>query len=331
MSSAYLNLDALSSSSEEESLDGAKRSDLSVTLLCSSEEAGTRVISAEVFSDDDFPTVCGARDIKQVVRRRAYSPGGRTIGAAQDDRQHAPPTPVVDLVTGKCKPGKVSRTVSTSPLTLDMTVKCTSGVEVPPPRASTQVVLPPATVAHTVAAAGTSTPFVVTPAPVVEQPGVHAKGFPTLQLLESPELLLSFGLSSPSPSPMLPWGAAEDSSPPFSPNRVQAGPSQDAPDEDSLFTVSPLSPGLFFRPPRGSGSPPAGGVLLPTMLDDFDESVLGDPITYAQCEQFPHCRRLCTRGRQVRPFCWILQYVRLCWLRGPPHCRRRGPRPLPLL
>ena len=55
---------------------------------------------------------------------------------------------------------------------------------------------------------------------------------------------------------------------------------------DSLFDVSPLSPGLFFRPPRGSGSPPAGGVLLPTTLDDFDDSVLGDPITYALCEKF---------------------------------------------
>ena len=53
----------------------------------------------------------------------------------------------------------------------------------------------------------TSTPFVSTPAPVVEQPGVHAKRFPTLWLVESPELLPSFGWSSPSPSPTLPWGA----------------------------------------------------------------------------------------------------------------------------
>ena len=57
VSSTYLNLDALSSSSEEESRDEVKRSDLSVTLLCSSEEAGTHVNSAEVFSDDDFPAV----------------------------------------------------------------------------------------------------------------------------------------------------------------------------------------------------------------------------------------------------------------------------------
>ena len=224
-----------------------------MTLLCSSsEEAGTHVNSDEACSDDEFPAVFGARDIRQVVRRRASPPGGQIIGAAQDDGQHGPPAPMVDPVTGKCKPGKVSRTVSTSPLTLDLTVKCTSGVKVPPPGASTQVVLPPATVDNTDIAAGTSTPFVSTPAPVVERPEVQAKGFPTLRLVESPELLPSFGWSSPSPSPTLPWGAAEDSSPPFSPNRVQSGPSQDAPDVDSLFDVSTLSPGLFFRPPRGA-------------------------------------------------------------------------------
>ena len=283
MSSTYLNLDALSLSSEEESQELAKRSDLSVTLFCSSEEAGTCVNSDEVFSDEDFPAVFGARDIRQVVRRYASPPGSQTIGEARDDRQHEPPASVVDLVTGKCKPGKVS----TSPLTLDLTVVCTSGVKVLPPGASTQVVLPPATVASTVTAIGTNTPFVAAPAPVVEQPGLHAREFPTLRLSESPELLPLFGLSSLSPSPTLPWGAAEDSSPPFSPNRVQAGHSQDVPDEGSLFNVSPLSPGLFLLLPRGSKLSLAGGVLLPTTLEDFDDSVLGDPITYARCEQLP--------------------------------------------
>ena len=190
-------------------------------------------------------------------------------------------------MTGKCKPGKVSRTVSTSPLTLDLTVVCTSCVKVPLAGASTQVVLPSAIVASAVTAVGTNMPFVAAPAPVVEQPGIHAREFSTLWLLEFPELLLSFGLSSSSPSPTLPWGAAEDSSPPFSPNRVQVGHSQDVLDEGSLFNVSPLSPGLFLGLPRGSKSPLAGGVLLPTTLEDFDDSVMGDPITYARCEQFP--------------------------------------------
>ena len=213
-----------------------------------------------VFWVDDFPVVFGARDIRQVVWRHASPPGGQTVGAARDDRQYEPPAPVVDIVTGKCKRGKVSRPVSTSPPTLDLTVMCTPGVKILPPGASTQVVLPPATVASTVTAVGTSTPFVATPAPVVEQPEMQAKES------ELPNLLPSFGLSSSSPSPTLPWGAAEDSSPPFLPNRVQVGCSQDVLDEDSSFSVSPLSPGLFFLPPRGSTSPPAGGVLLPTTL-----------------------------------------------------------------
>ena len=62
---------------------------------------------------------------------------------------------------------------------------------------------------------------VATPAPVVGQPELKAKEFPTLRLPESPDLLPSFGLSSSSSSPTLPWGTAEDSSPPFSPNRVR--------------------------------------------------------------------------------------------------------------
>ena len=95
------------------------------------------------------------------------------------------------------------------------------------------------------------------------------------------------GRSSSSSSPTLRGGAADDSSPPFLPNRVQAGRSQNVPDEGSLFNVSPLSPGLLCRPSRGGQSPPAEGVLLPTTLDDFDDSVLGDPITYARCEQLP--------------------------------------------
>ena len=58
-----------------------------------------------------------------------------------------------------------------------MTVLCTSGVMAPPPGISTQVVLPLATVVSTVNAVSTSTPFVVTPVPVMEQPGVQAQEF----------------------------------------------------------------------------------------------------------------------------------------------------------
>ena len=71
LSSVYLNLDALSSSSNEESLDVKKCEDFAVTIVCNSEEADTRVNSEEVLLDEDFPAVFGARDIRQVVRGRA--------------------------------------------------------------------------------------------------------------------------------------------------------------------------------------------------------------------------------------------------------------------
>ena len=78
------------------------------------------------------------------------------------------------------------------------------------------------------------------------------------------------GQSSPVSSQTVAWGDAGDSSVPLSPNRVH---------------VSPVSPG-FLMWPCAQQFPPTG-VLLPATLDDFSDSVLGDPITYAQCEQIP--------------------------------------------
>ena len=79
-----------------------------------------------VFSVEVFTVVCGARDIRHVARRRASQPGGQFRGAARVDCQHEPTTLVVDFQTGRRRPGKNFRTVSTSPLTSDMTVMCTS-------------------------------------------------------------------------------------------------------------------------------------------------------------------------------------------------------------
>ena len=58
-SSVYLNLDALTSSSNEESLDVKKCEDFAVTIVCNSEEAVTCVNCEEVLSDEDFPAVFG--------------------------------------------------------------------------------------------------------------------------------------------------------------------------------------------------------------------------------------------------------------------------------
>ena len=54
-----------------------------------------------------------------------------------------------------------------------------------------------------------------------------------------------------------------------------------------MFNVSLLSPGLVVWTTREGRAAPSEGVLLPTMLEDFDDSVLGDPISYALFEQFP--------------------------------------------
>ena len=149
------------------SKDLAERSDLSITLFCDSDEAGTRVNSDQVLSDRDFPEESVLEDKRQFVRRGDSPPGSQSMGVAPDDRQYDPP--LVDLMTGRCKPGKVSRTVSRTPLTLDLTVVCTTSAVVPPPGTSSDTVVLPAAVANDVIEVGTSVPVVTAPAPVVEQ------------------------------------------------------------------------------------------------------------------------------------------------------------------
>ena len=279
-SSVYFNLDALTSSSNEDSLDVKKCGDLKVTILCKSEEVDTLVKSKLALSDDDLPAVSSVGDIRQVIQRRDGPLGGPTRRPAS--------APTVDPVSGKCRPGRVSRTVSTSPLTLDMTVVCTPDTDILQPGVVAQGVLPIDTVNKSVTSFIISTPLVATPAMVVGQQIPQVKDLRTLNLSESSELLPSFGLSSSSSSsssPTLPWGTAE--SPSFSPNRVREGHSQNVPSEGSLFNVSPFSPELVARPTRKGGATQLEGVILPMMVEDFNDSVLGDPISYAIIEQLP--------------------------------------------
>ena len=58
-----------SDSCEDDSKDLAERSDLSITLFCDSDEAGTRVNSDQVLSDGDFPEESVPEDKRQFVRR----------------------------------------------------------------------------------------------------------------------------------------------------------------------------------------------------------------------------------------------------------------------
>ena len=133
----------------------------------------------------------------------------------------------------------------------------------------------------------TSTPFVTAPSLGGSDGRLKSKKSPSGDLSESSELLPSFGWSSSSSSsssPTLLWGTAENSSPSFSPNRVREGQSQISPSEGSLFNVSPLSP---IEPNRENGMPQPSGVLLPTILDEFNDSVQGEPISFARLEQAP--------------------------------------------
>ena len=106
LSSPCLDLDELSSSPTTIGL-----SDLSVTLLCGSNEVFSPVNSDQVLSDVDFPPEPVALDTRQVVCRRDASPD----------------VPLVDP-SGKRMPGEVSMTVSPVPPLLDTTVTCASGV-----------------------------------------------------------------------------------------------------------------------------------------------------------------------------------------------------------
>ena len=130
-----------------------------------------------VFSVEALTVVCGTRYIGYVDRPSVSPPCGQTRGTARINCQHEPHTLGVDLQPGKCRPGKISRTVSILPLTLNMTVMCTSGVMAPPPEISTQDVLPLATVVSTVKAVSESMPFVVPLAPIVEQSGRRPRSF----------------------------------------------------------------------------------------------------------------------------------------------------------
>ena len=152
MSSPCLNLDMLSSS-DDDLRDSAGLSDLSITLLCDSEEVLTPVNSDQVPSDGDLPEESVLKDKRQVIQIRASSPDVQMVEAAQAGRACESPRPIVSVASGKRMPGKVSRAISRAPLTLDMTVVCTSGVattSVPPP-AVTSV---PAVITATVTSEG---------------------------------------------------------------------------------------------------------------------------------------------------------------------------------
>ena len=216
-------------------------------------------------SDSVSQLESGVGDVRKVVRHWDEPMGSQMAQPVQPRSRHELSAPAVDLVTGKCKPGKMIRTVLFLFFTVDMTVSCKPEPDFVQQGANADV-LPPTDSGMSAADVNTSTPVVTAPG-LGGSDGRHtSKKSPSGDLSESSELLPSFGWSSSSSSSSsltLPWGTAENSSPSFSPNRVKEGQSQISPSADSLINVSPLSP---IEPNRENGIPQTNGVLLPTIL-----------------------------------------------------------------
>ena len=127
LSSPCLNLDGLSSS-DDDTGTSVGLGDLSITLLCGSDEVFSPVNSDHVVSDVDFPPEPVSLDKRQVVRIRDVSPDVLLVDAPPVRRPGDPRRSVARVASGKRMPGEVSMTVSPVPPSLDMTVMCTSGV-----------------------------------------------------------------------------------------------------------------------------------------------------------------------------------------------------------
>ena len=119
--SVYFDLDALASSSSDELVDVKKCKDLSVTVLHKPKEYNTPAESKMSASDIVSQLESGAGDVRKVDGQSTDSQRGQ---AMRPRSRHELSAPTVDLVTGKCKPGKMIQTVSASPLMVDMTVSC---------------------------------------------------------------------------------------------------------------------------------------------------------------------------------------------------------------
>ena len=83
--SVYFDLDALASSSDEESVDVKKCKGLSVTVLYKSEEADTLAKSEMAASDSDCQAVSGVGAVRKVLRRRDGPLGGQTTKPARPE------------------------------------------------------------------------------------------------------------------------------------------------------------------------------------------------------------------------------------------------------
>ena len=120
LSSPCLNLDELSSS-DDDTGGSISLSDLSITLLCDSDEVPTPVNSDQVLSDVDLLLESVSHDKRQVIWMRDVSPDVQIVDASQVGRAWDSQRTVSSAASGKRMPGKVSMAISRALLSLDMT------------------------------------------------------------------------------------------------------------------------------------------------------------------------------------------------------------------
>ena len=185
-SSPCLNLDELLSS-DNDTVGSVRLSDLSVTLLCGSDDDHTAVHSDQVLSDVDLPPESVLNDERQVIRIRDVSSAGQIVDISQVGRAWDSRRTVSLGGSGK-----------RMPLPLCIPTATTSGRDLDvAPRSS-----------------GPDPPSVV-----------GTVGIPAVESVEAVKLSsppLSRQLPHASPQ-MVAWEDLGDSSVPLSPNRVQAG------------------------------------------------------------------------------------------------------------
>ena len=128
LSSPCLNLDELSSSNDDTG-GSVGLSDLSVTLLCDSDDVFTPVNSDQVLSDVDLPPESVSHNKRQVIRIRDVSPDVQIVDVSQVGRAWDSRRTMSIGVSGKRIPGKVTLAICRTPLSLAMTDLCTSGVD----------------------------------------------------------------------------------------------------------------------------------------------------------------------------------------------------------
>ena len=78
-----------------------------------------------------------------------------------------------------------------------------------------------------------------------------------------------------------------DSSTPLSPNRVQAGRSQEKPADGSICGVSPDTPAFVKRTLGTTQQLPGATLPMPLAFDSLSDPFFGAPMAFAQCHMIP--------------------------------------------